>query len=310
VTWTTPRTWTDGEVNTASQLNTHVRDNLLFLKTIRDDNGRLPALSGTYLTDLDGTNLTGVAKLAASNDFTAGTHVFSGGRLILPHGVDKYQDLGGGLRRGAWIEGLYLHHIASDQTTEYRYLGILVSTPAGAIVGSVWIDGNDLHYIDESGGDRKCLSAGISGHNDAAAKAGSTWVQTYVHWIRGTGAREMPGHGDVTHSDGTVHTDIAHSDSHGDAHGDAAHGDGAHSDVAHSDAAHTDVAHLDHNDGPGHADQHSDTPHSDISHSDVAHTDVAHSDVAHTDIAHSDIPAQSHSDHGDVTAQNQPTVVP
>lgn len=29
--WTTPRTWVDGEVETASLMNTHVRDNLSFL---------------------------------------------------------------------------------------------------------------------------------------------------------------------------------------------------------------------------------------------------------------------------------------
>lgn len=31
--WTTPRTWTPGELVTASQLNTHLRDNLNFLNT-------------------------------------------------------------------------------------------------------------------------------------------------------------------------------------------------------------------------------------------------------------------------------------
>jgi len=33
--WTTPRTWTTGEVVTASQLNTHVRDNLDDLRTAK-----------------------------------------------------------------------------------------------------------------------------------------------------------------------------------------------------------------------------------------------------------------------------------
>lgn len=31
--WTTPKTWTTGELVTATDLNTHVRDNLSFLKT-------------------------------------------------------------------------------------------------------------------------------------------------------------------------------------------------------------------------------------------------------------------------------------
>jgi len=31
--WTAPRTWTDGEVVTGATMNTHVRDNLIFLRT-------------------------------------------------------------------------------------------------------------------------------------------------------------------------------------------------------------------------------------------------------------------------------------
>jgi hypothetical protein len=34
--WTAPRTWTVGEIVTAGQLNTHLRDNLEFLKTRED----------------------------------------------------------------------------------------------------------------------------------------------------------------------------------------------------------------------------------------------------------------------------------
>ena len=41
--WTAPRTWVAGAVLTASQLNTHLRDNLLLLKTIMDDAGDLEA---------------------------------------------------------------------------------------------------------------------------------------------------------------------------------------------------------------------------------------------------------------------------
>lgn len=32
--WTTPRTWVSGEVPTASVMNTHIRDNLLHIKTV------------------------------------------------------------------------------------------------------------------------------------------------------------------------------------------------------------------------------------------------------------------------------------
>ena len=91
--WTTPRTWVAGELITESVLNTHIKDNLTFLKTSIDDNGKIVALSSAYLQDLSGTNLTGVAKLASNNSFTAGTHDFSAGsgtRVLLPVGTDKW----------------------------------------------------------------------------------------------------------------------------------------------------------------------------------------------------------------------------
>lgn len=298
--WTSPRTWTTSEVVTAAMYNAHIRDNLLILKTVRSTAGRLSALSSATLADLSGANVTGLARVASGNDFTGTSKFTSAARIVFPVGADKYEDLGGGLRRGAWVEGDYIHHIASNQTTEYRYLGTYVSTPAGATPGSVWIEGSNLHYIDADGDERRCVPTS-SGHTDAAAIAGSTWVETYVHWIQETSGLERPGHADVAHSDGTAHDDT-HSDvAHTDSHSDVGHSD-SHSDVAHDDF-HGD-AHEDHTDGFPvfeHTDTHSDTPHSDT-HSDVSHSD-GHSDVAHTD-SHSD-----HDDHGDVAAESQPTVV-
>lgn len=39
--WTAPRTWSPGETVTASLMNTHLRDNLLVLKTNIDDDGNI-----------------------------------------------------------------------------------------------------------------------------------------------------------------------------------------------------------------------------------------------------------------------------
>jgi len=91
--WTPPRTWSIGELVNAEALNTDVRDNENHLKLLVDANGKIPALSSTYLADLSGALLTGLAKLASGNDFTAGNHNFgagSGARLILPVGVSKW----------------------------------------------------------------------------------------------------------------------------------------------------------------------------------------------------------------------------
>ena len=91
--WTTPKTWTAGELVTESTLNTHVRDNQNVLKTPLDANGKITALSSSYVADLSGANLTGVVKTTAANTFTAGVQDFNGGattRVILPVGADRW----------------------------------------------------------------------------------------------------------------------------------------------------------------------------------------------------------------------------
>lgn len=91
--WTTPTTWTVGALVTADQLNVQLRDNLTFLKILVDNNGKIPALSSTYVADLSGANLSDVAKTGAANDFTAGKQNFNAGattRVVLPVGADKW----------------------------------------------------------------------------------------------------------------------------------------------------------------------------------------------------------------------------
>lgn len=91
--WTAPRTWVAGELVTETLLNEQLRDNLLILKTSIDSSGKLIALSSTYVADLSGANLTGLAKLASASTYTAGVQNFNGGatvRVILPVGADKW----------------------------------------------------------------------------------------------------------------------------------------------------------------------------------------------------------------------------
>jgi len=90
--WTAPRSWAQGQLVEAADLNEQVRDNLAHLKLLVNDDGKIPILSDTYLADLSGANLTGVAKIAANNDFT-GVNNFGfgiGARLILPTGSDRW----------------------------------------------------------------------------------------------------------------------------------------------------------------------------------------------------------------------------
>lgn len=91
--WTSPKTWALGALVSASDLNEQIRDNHVHLKLLVNDSGKIPALSSTYVADLSGANLTGVAKLASANAFTAGVHNFNGGsgaRLVLPVGSDRW----------------------------------------------------------------------------------------------------------------------------------------------------------------------------------------------------------------------------
>ncbi len=91
--YTPPRTWTIGQLVSAADMNEQVRDNLIHLKLAVDDDGKIAALSTTYLGDLSGSNLTNIAHLGQSNDFTAGVHDFgagSGARLTIPVGANKW----------------------------------------------------------------------------------------------------------------------------------------------------------------------------------------------------------------------------
>jgi len=62
--WTTPRTWVDGEIVTADIMNTHVRDNLDYLKERLDGTATQYVrtatdytTTSTTLTAVDGTNM-------------------------------------------------------------------------------------------------------------------------------------------------------------------------------------------------------------------------------------------------------------
>jgi len=90
VAWTPPATWYALELVSASDLNAQIRDNMLVLVTPIDTaTGKIKALSSANFVSLDGTNLTGVAKLASANAWTAGKQDFSAGtaRLVLPVGA-------------------------------------------------------------------------------------------------------------------------------------------------------------------------------------------------------------------------------
>jgi hypothetical protein len=75
-------------------------------------------------------------------------------------------------RRGVWVEGAELCAV-SDGVTERRYLGAPAPAPAGAAPGAVWVeDGEQLHYVDERGQERRVPAA--------------SWAEDFArpHWLR------------------------------------------------------------------------------------------------------------------------------
>lgn len=73
--WTTPRTWTTGEVVTAAIMNTHVRDNL-------DDLDRRTTLSGNTIATAETTTSTAYADLTTSGPAVTVT-VGANGRALV-----------------------------------------------------------------------------------------------------------------------------------------------------------------------------------------------------------------------------------
>lgn len=86
-----------------------------------------------------------------------------------------------------WVEGAELHYIASNGA-EYSETGTSVATPPGAVVGSSWLESDDIHYIDSSGVERTITKTSL-GAKPAPAITGSEWVHSpaaagaQVTWI-------------------------------------------------------------------------------------------------------------------------------
>ena len=185
-----------------------------------------------------------------------------------------------------WITGTYLHW-RNGSNTQFRFLGTSIATPVGAVVGSMWTEANNVHYIDSVGVERQVAGSFIATQAPAGALAGSMWLDTgyapstskgQLHFI-GAAQHEHWAHTDTAFSN--AHTDTAFGNSHSNSHTNADPGS-AHYDF-HSD--HWDA------DDPGlHADAHENSHYNVHSnaHSN-AHTDTAFNN-AHTDVAHIDQP--------------------
>lgn len=225
-----------------------------------------------------------------------------------------------------WVQGDYLYW-RDSANTRWRFLGTSVATPSGAKQGSLWIEANTVHYIDETAGVERYVDGPAIGASSPAGKAGSIWIDDahpassangQLHFLGDTG-HEFWSHNDVAAS--ASHTDTPASTSHTDTPGSFGHTDAQPYNNSHSNSYsnshndnHTDnpnhndafepLGHYDFTDNYyGHADAHSDevtgNSHTDYydpysnSHTNVpyvnSHTDVPYSN-SHTDVPHTDKP--------------------
>jgi hypothetical protein len=243
------------------------------------------------------------------------------------------------LEGSLWVNGDNLHYV-DHNGHEWRLTGWVSRPNPGGVAGSIWVEGHYLAWVSENGANICAFQTDpiaapwVLGVTGPAAIEGS--IYHYAGFFTYVGA--PPSHTWASH------WDVAHSNTHGDAHTNTgAHTDTPHSNThtnTHGDIAHVNTAHVDHNDhndtahGNTHTDSHGNVAHQDQhgdygthydaiyflndpppGHSDTQyhgdtpdnyHTNVAHTDT-HGDVAHKDTPHTNHQDHDNVAAVNTHT---
>ena len=300
-TWTAPRTWVAHETPTEAMLNAHWRDNMEFLNLVRSATGRFNDLSAATVANLDASALDGVIPLAGTNVLD-GVNNYSAGLFQVPVGTDKFDGTAGNKTAGSvWVEGTDLHYV-NNLKSEHSWAGISTGVSPGAgYAGFLQVNGQYLRYIDAAGTIRYLIGTYVD--SPASARLAAAGILDYLQWIASNVGARYTAHRNVhddhgAYNDTTPHTDTPGYSDHTDS---TSHTDtgGVHTD---SPGGHTDV----YGDGSGHYDHN--TPHTDTTspHTDTnPHTDSGpHTDYGHTDIpgGHTDTPA--YNDHSD-----QPTVI-
>lgn len=161
------------------------------------------------------------------------------------------------------------------------------------VAGSLWVEGNDLHYVDQFNREWKIVGSGVIA--TSGKKPGSIWVETNTHGIRyineaGTAIYATPitwtawapgntregsiwiGQDNLLHwlkdaGNGYKSNVVAHTDVPAVAGHDDTHGDSPHTDTPHYDTPHSDIPYQ-----ATHIDEHADSPHYDF-------TDYYHGDT-------------------------------
>ena len=160
--WTAPRTWNPGEAVTASWLNTHLRDNLILLKTFINNSG-VPLLSpymdgtartGSGTAETDATSFSLPANTLATNGMIL--HISIWGKTAAGASTRTIKLYWNGasilttttvVASGIWImDAMIMRTGAAAQTARVSFgavtLGLNVATPATVPqIGTVWDTG-------------------------------------------------------------------------------------------------------------------------------------------------------------------------
>ncbi len=130
--WTTPKTWVPGEVLSASDFNTHLRDNLNALLTrplgaVLWSNGADYTTSSTSFVDIDGTNLAKTITPVSTKVLL----LFSATAYI--GGLTSYFDFTVDGTRLGGANGLQVAGSSAVNTTMPVFMAAVVTVTPGAV---------------------------------------------------------------------------------------------------------------------------------------------------------------------------------
>lgn len=155
-TWTAPRTWTSGELVTASIMNTHVRDNLDWLKTPLES-GKVVFATADFTTtsasyvDVTGCTTTITTKGGGLDVWLRINWSGSIGTLqLLVDGVSEA--ILGGIANANPIGATLYHHIAALSAGSHT-IKVQGKVSAGTLTikGTTSTTGDPLFFVREAG---------------------------------------------------------------------------------------------------------------------------------------------------------------
>ncbi|MGE5585714.1 MAG: hypothetical protein ACM309_09350 [Bacillota bacterium] len=113
-----------------------------------------------------------------------------------------------------WVNGNYLYYI-DESGYKWRAIGTALGQIPVAKPGSLWVDGEYIYYIDEAKNKRRCPRSII---RSTTGVPGSAWVEgSYVHFLNAS-RQKTRVHEDWDDWDDNAHSDTPHYDYTADVH--------------------------------------------------------------------------------------------